>query len=287
MIMKMLKDFIKDRFLILMIRNRFNPEVQISQRRLFHYYQDCTYNNKVPALKDTGFKVFSQFEEDGKLLFIFSVLGMDNKIFVEIGSDDGLNSNCANLVFNFGWHGLFIDGNAKGVNRGEKFYSRYPTPFNYPPKFTCAKVKRENINQLLEEKGIGGEIALLSIDIDGNDYWVWDALTVASPKVVIIETHNEFGYENIVVPYNPDYYYPGKHPVYHGASPIAMVNLARKKGYRLVGANELGFNFIFIKNGLADGLLPEVSVESVLQHPSVIEGFKKFEEIKDWEYLKG
>jgi hypothetical protein len=150
-----------------------------------------------------------------------------------------------------------------------------------------SKVNRENINGLITSQGYSGEIALLSIDIDGNDYWVWDAVTAVDPRVVIIETHNEFGYENIVVPYDPDYMYPGKHPVYHGASPVAMVNLARRKGYRLVGANELGFNFIFVKNGLADELIPEVPVASVLQHPSVIEGFKLFEPIKDWEYVKG
>jgi hypothetical protein len=105
--------------------------------------------------------------------------------------------------------------------------------------------------------------------------------------VVIIETHNEFGLNNIVVPYDPDYVYPGKHPVYHGASPLAMNNLAGRKGYRLVGANELGFNFIFVKKGLAESELPEVSVESVLTHPSVREGYKKFEPIKDWDYLEG
>lgn len=103
--------------------------------------------------------------------------------------------------------------------------------------------------------------------------------------MVIIETHNEFGMENIVVPYDPNYFYPGKHPIYHGASPIAMTKLANSKGYRLVGANDLGSNFIFVKNGLADDYIPEVRVESVLQHPSVAEGQKGFEEIKDWEYL--
>jgi hypothetical protein len=78
-----------------------------------------------------------------------------------------------------------------------------------------------------------------------------------------------------------------RHPVYHGASPIAMVKLAKKKGYRLIGANELGFNFMFIKNGIADELILEVSVESVLTHPSVQEGYKTFEEVKDWEFVKG
>jgi hypothetical protein len=283
----MIKNFLKDKFLITKIRQRFNPSVQISQRRLFHHYSELAKNNQLPALSDTGFRVFSQFEEDGKLLFIFSIIKMTNKSFVEIGSDDGVNSNSANLYFNFGWHGLFIDGNPGSIKRGVRFFNKYPHPWFYKPKFICSKVNRENVNELIEGAGYKGEIGLLSIDIDGNDYWVWDAINVVDPQVVIIETHNEFGLNNIVVPYDPNYFYPGKHPVYHGAAPIAMTKLANKKGYRLVGANDMGFNFIFVKNGLADKLLPEVSVESVLHHPSVLEGYKKFEAIKDWEYLEG
>lgn len=282
--LKFIKAKLKSYFLIFKIRNRFYPSTQIAQRQLFHYYQDCKKSGNLPKLKDTGFRVFSQFEEDGKLLFIFSVLGMENKTFVEIGSDDGVNSNSANLYFNFGWHGLFVDGNRASIKRGQKFFSKYPHPWHYLPKFVCGIVKRENINELVTGAGFQGEIGLLSIDIDGNDYWVWDALDVVQPQVVIIETHNEFGFEDVVVPYDPDYFYPGKHPVYHGASPVAMVKLARQKGYRLVGANELGFNFIFVKDGLADQLIPEVTVESVLKHPSVAEGIKRFQEIKDWKY---
>ncbi len=283
----MIKNFLKDKFLITKIRNRFIPAVQISQRQLFLQYQQMAKTGNLPSINDTGFRVFSQFEEDGKLLFIFSVLGMKYKNFVEIGSDDGVNSNSANLYFNFGWHGLFVDGNARSIKRGTKFYNKYPHPWYYKPKFVCAKVTRENVNKLIQDAGYSGKTGLLSIDIDGNDYWVWDAITVIDPQVVIIETHNEFGLNNIVVPYDPEYYYPGKHPVYHGASPVAMNKLANKKGYRLVGANDLGFNFIFVKKGLADKELPEVSVESVLSHVSVQEDYKKFEPIKDWEYLEG
>lgn len=283
----MIKNFLKDRFLITKIRNRFIPSVQIVQRQLFHQYRMMAGKGETLPLNETGFRVYSQFEEDGKLLFIFSVLGMKNKTFVEIGSDDGVNSNSANLYFNFGWHGLFIDGNSKSIKRGMKFFSRYPHPWFYKPDFVCARVTRENINQILVDAGYEGEIGLLSIDIDGNDYWVWDAISVLEPQVVIIETHNEFGMNNIVVPYDPDYSYPGRHPDYHGASPVAMTRLAGKKGYRLVGANEMGFNFIFVKKGLAEKELPEVTVESVLTHPSLKEDLKKFEAIKDWEYLEG
>jgi len=283
----MIKNFLKDKFLITKIRNRFIPSVQISQRQLFHYYRKLKEEHSLPKISDTGFRVFSQFEEDGKLLFIFAIIGMENKTFIEIGSDDGVNSNSANLYFNFGWNGLFIDGNKRSIERGRKFFGKYPHPWFYKPKFECALVKRENVNELIRKNGIEGEIGLLSIDIDGNDYWVWDAIDVVSPQVVIIETHNEFGLRDIVVPYDPGYHYPGKHPVYHGASPVAMNKLANRKGYRLVGANEYGFNFIFVKKGLGEDDLPEVSVESVLQHPSVQDGYKKFEAIKDWEYLEG
>jgi len=283
----MLKNFLKDHFLITKIRNRFIPSVQITQRQLFHQYRQMAPQGTLPPLGETGYRVFSQFEEDGKLMFIFAVLGMEHKTFVEIGSDDGVNSNSANLCFNFGWHGLFIDASKKSIRRGQRFFAKYPHPFAYPPKFICSKVTRENVNTLIKNGGYQGDVGLLSIDIDGNDYWVWDAITVINPQVVIIETHNEFGMNNIVVPYDPDYSYPGKHPVYHGASPVAMTKLAHRKGYRLVGANELGFNFIFVRNGLADQQLPEVPVESVLTHPSVQEGTRKFEPIRDWKYLEG
>ena len=285
--MSIIQHILKNWFLILKIRNRFNPSVQIQQRDLFHYYQDCAKSGNFPKLSDTGFRVFSQYEEDGKLLFIFSIIGMENNQFVEIGSNDGINSNCANLFFNFGWYGLFIDCDTWSIKRGKRFYNKYPNPLQYKPKFICEKVTRENVNQIIGEAGISGAIGLLSIDIDGNDYWVWDALSIIDPKVVIIETHNEFGLNNIVVPYDPKSEYSNKHPVYHGASPIAMVKLAKKKGYRLVGANQLGFNFIFIKNGIVDTIIPEVSVESVLTHPSLQEGYKAYEEIKDWDYVKG
>jgi hypothetical protein len=281
------KDFLKRRFYILKLRNRFAADVQIGQRKLFLDYQRDQKENRLPAFNDTGFRVFSQYEEDGKLLYIFALTGMKNKTFVEIGSDDGINSNCANLAFNFGFHGLFLDGNEKAINRGRNFYAKYPHPWMYQPKFRCAKVTAENINTLVSEAGLKGEIGLLSVDVDGNDYWIWKALTVVQPEVVIIETHVEFGMRNIVVPYDPNYSFPGKHPVYHGASAVAMAKLGKEKGYRLVGANDLGFNFIFVRNGLAEKELPEVSVESVLTHPSVKESWARFEPVKDWKFIEG
>jgi hypothetical protein len=281
----MLKNFLKDIFLIAKIRNRFAPSVQLTQVQLMQQYQHQAIQRNLPAIQSTGFKVFSQFEEDGLLLYLFSVIGMQHKVFVEIGSDDGVNSNSANLFFNFNWRGLFIDANQKSINRGRKFYSKYPHPWQYQPTFVCAKVTAENINQLIQQAGYSGNIGLLSIDIDGNDYWIWKAIEVIQPDVVIIEVLNEFGMHDIVVPYDANFVPPGKHPLYHSASPVAMTKLAAKKGYRLVAANDLGFNFIYIKNELAADLIPTVAVETLLQHPSNAQGQAKFAAIKDWDYI--
>lgn len=252
---------------------------------LFNFYQYAIGQGHRFPLTNTGFRVFSQFEEDGILLYIFAAIGVEHKTFIDIGSGDGINSNCANFAVNFGWNGLFIDGNPANIKKGKEYYVSNPDTWAYPPAFVQSFIQRENINQLICNNGFGGKtIDLMSIDIDGNDYWIWDALTDVEPRVVIIETHIEFGMNSIVVPYDKDYHYPGKHPDYHGASPVAMEKLARKKGYRLVGAINYGFNTIYVKDGIAEEILPAVSVESILNHPRNKERQKLFEPIKDWEY---
>jgi hypothetical protein len=215
-----------------------------------------------------------------------AVLGILQGTFLDLGSADGVNSNCANLALNFGWRGTFIDGNEGDIAKGRAFYEHHVDTWAYPPVFVCAMITRENINKVLTEASVPAEVDLMSIDIDGNDYWVWDAISVTSPKVVINETHIEFGMNNIVVPYDKDYVYPGRHPDYHGASPVATEKLARRKGYRLVGANRLGFNTIYVRDGLAP-TLPAVSVESILSHPRNKKRAVLFEQIKDWEYEPG
>ena len=262
------------------------PATKIAQRQLFNYYQQTLSQGMSFQLADTGFRNYSQFEEDGILLYIFAAIGTPNKTFVDLGSGDGINSNCANLAINFGWNGLFIDGHEERINTGKKFYENHPDTWLYPPKFSQAFIQRENINDLIKNNGFSGDIDLLSIDLDGNDYWVWEALNAVSPRVVMIETHIEFGLESIVVPYDKDYRYPGKHPHYHGASPVAMTKLAVRKGYRLVGANEYGFNMIYVRQDIGEDILPERPVEALLAHPRNKERFKLFDAIRDWDYIR-
>lgn len=261
------KNFLKKHFYVVRVWDKLSPTTQIQQVQLYHYYRDCLRNKTLPDLNTTGFKVFSQFEEDGKLLYIFSLLGMGNRTFVDIGSNDGVNSNCANLLIHFGWKGLFVDGDKTVISRGKHFYNKYPDPWNYKPKFVCSKVTIGNVNSLVREAGIEGEIELLSIDLDSFDYWIWKSLEVVKPKVVIIEIELSLGLSDTVHPYNENE--PGK----NAASAKAMNELAQQKGYRLVGANQYGHNMIFVHKEYGKDVLPEVSVESILTHPYATEKF--------------
>lgn len=231
-----------------------------------------------------GARIFSQFEEDGLLIYLDAVLELENKIFVDVGSANGINSNCANLALNMGWHGLFIDGNSISIAQGRKYYESHPDTMLFPPVFVEAFITRENINDLISNAGFSGPIGIMSIDIDGNDYWVWEALNIVDPAVVVIETNILFGMRNIVVPYDPKHIYPGKHPDYFSASPFAMVKLAHRKGYRLVGANRYGFNLIFVKRGLHEERVPEVTLDFILHNPRYFSQLTRFEAIRDWKY---
>ncbi len=239
--------------------------LKATQHRLFLQYNNAVRSGVgLPSISDAGFRVYSQNDEDGILLFIFAVIGTTNKTFIEIGTGNGTECNCANLAINLGWHGLFIDGNRVDVEAGSKFYASHPDTFIYPPKFVCARVTRENINEILQRAGFSGEVDLLSIDIDGNDYWVWEAITCIHPRVVIIETRVAFGMRSIVVPYDPEYVYPGINADYVGASLPAMAKLANRLGYRLVGANRYGFNTVYVRKDIRADALPEVTIEGIL-----------------------
>ncbi len=281
-----MKNLIKYYFSGWIHRDKLSHSVQEQQKKREIEYQEALDKKKLPPISTTGLKVFSQFEEDGYTLFLFSILGHGKKTFIEIGAHDGINSNCANLCVHFGWTGLFLEGDAHLIKRGKRFYSKNLPSSQEKPVFKQAIVTRENVNELIREAGLKGEIDLISIDIDGNDYWIWDAITEVNPRVVIIETHVEFGMNPIVVPYDPNYMFPGKHPVYHGASPVAMQKLGKKKGYRLVVTNERGFNHIYLREDLAKDLLPEVEIATTLTHPNTSASFKEFEPIKDWEYIR-
>jgi hypothetical protein len=113
-------------------------------------------------------------------------------------------------------------------------------------------VTAENINELLSRAGFTGEIDLLSIDIDFNDYWVWKAVEAARPRVVVIEYNAALRPPmSLVVPYSPDRMMSGGN--YFGASLEALVRLGRAKGYRIVGCSFAGVNAFFVRDDLCAG----------------------------------
>ena len=254
----------------------------VAQKQLFHFYKSVLEQGQNIDLSTTGFRNYSQFEEDGLLLFILAAIGIKSRSFVDIGSANGINSNCANLALNFGFHGLFIDGDADLINEGRNYYKTHPDTWLYPPKFECAKVTRENINSLIKANGIGGVVDLLSIDIDGNDYWIWDALETVDPRVVIIETHIEYGMRSVVVPYDKNYSFSDSDHKPHGASAPAMVKLAKSKGYRLIGANKFGFNLIFVRDDEGIHQLPAIDLIDITTHPRYSERLYEQKSIDEW-----
>src|SRR5262249_45012672 len=127
-----------------------------------------------------------------------------------------------------------------------------------------AFVTRENIDQLLVDHGFAGDLGLLSIDIDGNDYWVWEAIRSARPAIVVIEYNYRFGKERAVtIPYDPSFVRSraGTGILYFGASLKALCLLGRRKGYCFVGCNSHGVNAFFVREDLRPPGLKELTCE--------------------------
>jgi hypothetical protein len=187
---------------------------------------------------------------------------------VEIGAGTGIECNSANLILSHGWHALLVDQNADNVNVATQFYSTHADTMIAPPKTAHAWVDRDYVNDLIAGNGFSGPVDLLFIDVDGNDYWIWEAITVVQPRVVVVECQPMWGAERAVtVPYDPRFAISSQHPAYHGASLPAFAKLGRRLGYRLVGANRFGFNAFFVQNGIGEDVLPEVDAAQCVVQP--------------------
>ena len=200
-----------------------------------------------------GFKVYSQSDEDGIIQEIFNRVGTRNRIFVEFGVESGIECNSVKLLVE-GWRGLWLDGGTKHV---AQIRTHFRT-FIDDRRLTAneAFVVAENINSLLEQGGVTGEIDFLSIDIDNNDYWVWKEITAIKPRVVAIEYNATLRPPmSLVVPYDPERRWDGTN--YFGASLEALVRLGRDKGYQIVGCNFSGANAFFVREDIAEDLFVE------------------------------
>lgn len=219
-------------------------------------------------LSEIQFRSFSQNGEDGILLYIFSVIGTTNQKVVEICAGDGVECNAANLIINHGWKGLLFDGDPAKVERGRQFYAGLSDTFIRPPELVHAWITRENVNELVRARGFEGEIDLLSVDVDGNDYWIWQALECVRPRVVVVEYNALWGpHRAVTVPYDADFRLDFlRTPYYCGASLAAFVKLASEKGYRLVGSDREEINAFFVRSDLGAHLLPEAAAVNCLHN---------------------
>lgn len=217
------------------------------------------------------FKAFSQWGEDGIIQWLIHHINISRPIFIEFGVQNYVESNTRFLLINNNWSGLVIDGSKENVEyiKHDEIYWRYNL------KAACNFITAENINDIFRENGIEGKIGLLSIDIDGNDYWVWKAIDAVEPDIVICEYNHIFGKDrSVVVPYDPGFMREKAHPscLYFGASIQAFVALAQKKGYGLVACNRNGNNLFFVKKVLLNDIVRERQVEDVFVHGQFREG---------------
>ena len=216
-------------------------------------------NTKPDRLEDIEFKVFSQFGEDGILQYLIRSIGAHPDSFVEIGTGDYRESNTRFLVQNNNWRGLVIDGGEAHV----KFVLGTGMSWRHDVEPVSAFVTRENINALIKDNGFEGQIGVLSIDVDGNDYHLWEAVDVVDPAIVVMEYNALFGpTATISVPYDPSFVNSEAHysQLYFGASLGAFVHLADQRGYRFVGCSSNGANAFFVRDDIA-GDLPNLTSE--------------------------
>ncbi len=240
-------------------------------------------------LRRHEFKVYSQNGEDGILLYIFSTIGIHNRTFVDFGAEDGRECNTANLSLNWGWSGLLIEASTELFVEAKKYYRRYSQV-----TIVNSYVTPQNINQLLIENKCSGEIDLLSIDIDSNDYWVWESIHNCNPRVVVIEYNANLGSDkSITVKYDAIFNRLENHPsgYYFGASLLCLQKLAQKKGYILIGCDSKGCNAFFVRSDIARPHFVELSAATA--YYPLTEGWAKrptpeeaFQIIKDLEFVE-
>ncbi len=203
-------------------------------------------NEILNELTKAEFKVFSQWGDDGIMQFLIDYLQIENKIFIEFGVEDYLESNTRFILINNCWKGLVMDGSALKVNQikcSDLFWQ-------YQLDAICCFITKDNINELILGYLNKQTLGILVIDVDGNDYWIWEAIDT-KPTLVVVEYNSLLGFDRAIsIPYNSNFVRNNAHfsNLYYGASLPALCQLANKKGYTLVGCNSNGNNAYFVRN---------------------------------------
>lgn len=221
---------------------------RIEQRQIAH----------IAGFRESEFRVFSQWGEDGIIQFLLNHVLIERPLFVEFGVENYTEANTRFLLTNNQWSGIVIDGSDEDIG----YIKRDPIYWAANLKAVSAFITKDNINELITKNGISGDIGILSVDIDGNDYWVWQAIESISPRIIICEYNSHFGSEaEVTIPYDPAFVRDSAHfsKIYYGASISAFNSLAESRGYSLVASNSVGNNIFFVRKDLI-GSLPVLSV---------------------------
>jgi len=198
------------------------------------------------SLHEVEFQVFSQWGDDGIIQYLISKINIEDKTFIEFGVENYIESNTRFLLINNHWTGLVIDGSNENIE-----YIR-----NDKISWACelmaihSFITEDNINTIIKNAHFKN-VGLLSVDIDGNDYWIWKTIDDISPVIVIAEYNSLFGKNTKwTIPYDATFVRgQNKLPFcYYGASLGALSDLAEQKGYSLIGCNSKGNNAYFIRN---------------------------------------
>lgn len=189
--------------------------------------------------------VYSQNGEDGVLAEILRRIGTARGEFVEFGVEWGLEGNCVALADLLAWSGAFLEADeSNSVALGWKYRD------NPRVRTANARITAENVNDRFAANGVSPEPDVVSIDVDGNDLWIWGALTYARPRVVVIEYNANLDQDRpLVQPYEPQWRWKGTD--WFGASLGALELVARRKAYTLVHTELTGANAFFVRDDLA------------------------------------
>ena len=235
-------------------------EIKMNQGRILAKINSNTNSTNI---QDYEFKVFSQWGEDGIIQHLVNTINIKYKTFIEFGTEDFSESNCRFLMMKDNWSGFVIDGSEKNIKKIQRSYYFW----KYDLQAIHAFIDRENINQLLSKSGFHQDLGILSIDIDGNDYYILEAITLYKPRILICEYNAVFGLAPIAVPYDPKFQRTKKHfsNLYFGASLSAITNLAESKGYSLVGTNSTCGNAFYVRNDVMNERLQQFGAQEIFE----------------------
>lgn len=203
-------------------------------------------DKKLNTLEEAEFQVYSQFGEDGIIQWLIHNIDIESKTFVEFGVEEYSEANTRFLLMNNNWSGLVMDGSEENMKR----LNSWEYLWKYDLKTSAAFITKDNINQLISDAGFQGDIGILSIDLDGNDWWILNAIDCVSPRILICEYNNIFGDEKkVTVPYDAEFMRTEKHysNLYWGCSIAAFRGWAEENGYYYMGSNSAGNNAFFVR----------------------------------------